>query len=462
MTLPLFSRLPCAAALLLVLLSANAQAAMPASINGEGLPSLAPLVEQTAPAVVNIRTRSTVSAPRNPLMDDPFFRRFFGEQEGMQQREREVSAAGSGVIVDAKKGYILTNHHVVNDADEIKVFLNDDRAFDAVVIGSDAGTDIAVIQIENPENLTAMQIGDSEKLLVGDFVVAIGNPFGLQHTVTSGIVSALGRRGIQRDGYEDFIQTDASINPGNSGGALINLRGELVGINSAIYSQSGGNIGIGFAIPVSIAASIMDQILEFGEVKRGLLGVSIRDFSAETAEALGMDPENYQGALIEEIFPDSPAEKAGLEVGDVITLVDGQPVTSAGDLRTTIGLKRSGEKVRVTVMRQSKTLRFTATLGEIDAEPELVAGEIHPGLAGAEFANYDGSSQPHQGKGVLISSVAPGSPAEFRGLQTNDVITLVNQQAVQSVSELQKLAEDQSLLVLKIHRGDRTLLRTIR
>ncbi|MEJ2137839.1 MAG: DegQ family serine endoprotease [Gammaproteobacteria bacterium] len=447
--------------LTLLFATAGAQAALPSSVNGEGLPSLAPLVEQTAPAVVNIRTRATVSAPRNPLMDDPFFRRFFGVPEGQQLPEREVSAAGSGVIVDAGKGYILTNHHVVAEADEIKVYLNDDRVFNAKIVGSDEGTDVAVIQIENPQKLTAMKLGDSEKLRVGDFVVAIGNPFGLQHTVTSGIVSALGRRGIQRDGYEDFIQTDASINPGNSGGALIDLKGELVGINSAIYSQSGGNIGIGFAIPVNIAASIMSQIIEYGEVKRGLLGVSIRDFTPETAEALGLDANGLQGALVEEVFPDSAAEKAGIEVGDVIVEVDGQKVSGAGDLRTTIGLKRSGDKVRVTVMRANVRRTFTAKLGDMNIEPELLAGDIHSGLAGAEFANYDGSSQPYKGKGILITSVAPGSPAELRGLQANDIITNINQAPVTSIADLRKLASDESLLVLKIHRGTRTLLRTI-
>jgi len=455
------SYLPLLSAFVLLFLSAATQAALPASVNGDGLPSLAPLVEQTAPAVVNIRTKATVSAPQNPLMEDPFFRRFFGVPEG-QQPDREVSAAGSGVIVNAKEGYILTNHHVIDSADEIKVFLNDDRALDAVVVGSDPGTDIAVIQIQDPEGLTEMSLGDSDKMRVGDFVVAIGNPFGLEHTVTSGIVSALGRRGIQRDGYEDFIQTDASINPGNSGGALINLKGELIGINSAIYSQSGGNIGIGFAIPVRIAESIMAQILEFGEVKRGLLGVSIRDFNEETAEALGMDTKDYEGALVEEVFPDSSAEKAGIEVGDIIVEVDGNKVDGAGDLRTAIGLKRSGDKVNVKVMRNNKTRSIAATLGELDMGQELAAGEIHPGLAGAEFATYDGDSQPYKGKGVVVTSVAPGSPAEFRGLQVSDVITLVNQQPAKSVNELQKLAEDQSLLVLKIHRGDRTLLRTIR
>jgi serine protease DegQ len=447
----------------LLAFAAATHAALPESVDGQMMPSLAPLVEKTAPAVVNIRTKSTVAAQNNPLLQDPFFRRFFGVPEGQgQQREREVSAAGSGVIIDAKEGLLLTNHHVIADADEIKVYLNDDRAFNAVVVGSDAGTDIAVLRIENPENLTDMQIGNSDQLRVGDFVVAIGNPFGLQHTVTSGIVSALGRRGIQRDGYEDFIQTDASINPGNSGGALINLKGELIGINSAIFSSSGGNIGIGFAIPVSIAESIMAQIIEFGEVKRGMLGVSIRDFNAETAEALGIDTDDYQGAMVEEIFPDSPAENAGIEVGDIIVAVDGQKVSGAGDLRTTIGLKRSGDSVKITVQRDNKEKNFTATLDALNTTPVVVAGDIHPGLAGAEFSAYTSGSQAYQGLGVQIDSIAPGSPAEFRGLQANDVITQVNQMPLANVSDLQKLAADQTLLVLKVHRGNRTLLRTIR
>ena len=461
MTQPRLAGLTTALLLSLLAFSPGAYTALPASIDGQLLPSLAPLVEQTAPAVVNIRTKTTVSAHNNPLMQDPFFRRFFGVPEG-QRRQREVSAAGSGVIVDAKKGYILTNHHVIDGADEIRVFLNDDREFDAVVVGSDPGTDIAVLRVENPENLTEMPIGDSDKLRVGDFVVAIGNPFGLQHTVTSGIVSAKGRRGINRDGYEDFIQTDASINPGNSGGALINLKGELVGINSAIYSSSGGNIGIGFAIPVSIAASIMAQILEFGEVKRGLLGVSIRDFNEETAKALGIDTNDFSGALVEEVQPDSAAEKAGIEVGDVIVAVDGHKVDGGGDLRTTIGLKRSGDKVMVTVKRAGKEKSFTATLGDAASLQVVAAGDIHPGLAGAKFSDYIPGSQAFKGPGVLVDTVAQGSPAEFRGLQANDVIAQVNQMPLAAVSDLQKLATDQTLLVLKIHRGDRTLLRTIR
>jgi serine protease Do/serine protease DegQ len=452
-----------AGALLLGLLSFSfsVSAALPAEINGKEVPSLAPLVDKTAPAVVNIRTRATVSAPMNPLMEDPFFRRFFGMPEG-GERQREVSSAGSGVIIDAAKGHILTNHHVVDGADEIEVFLQDNRILKATVVGSDAGTDIAVLKIEDPKNLTQMRLGDSAELRVGDFVVAIGNPFGLQHTVTSGIVSALGRRGINRDGYEDFIQTDASINPGNSGGALINLKGELVGINSAIYSRSGGNIGIGFAIPVNIADSIMQQILEFGEVKRGLLGVSISDMSPETAEAFGIESENYQGALVQEVFPDSPAEKAGVEAGDVIVKVDGQDISGAGDLRTTIGLKRSGDDVQLELTRNGKTRKLAATLGSEDSIVDATdAEDIHPRLAGAEFSNYDGK-QAYDGKGVQVGSVASGSPAEFAGLEAGDIIVQLNNQPVERVADLQKLAKDQKVLGMKIVRGNRILLRVIR
>ncbi|MDL1881247.1 trypsin-like serine protease, partial [Gammaproteobacteria bacterium PRO2] len=248
------------------------QAAMPAVVGDQAMPTLAPLVKQVSPAVVSIATRGTVNAPANPLMDDPLFRRFFGVPPQQQERKREVRSAGSGVIVDARNGYVLTNHHVIENASEIEVVLEDNRSLKATVVGSDDGTDIAVLKLTEPGQITQIPLGNSEQVQVGDFVVAIGNPFGLQHTVTSGIVSALGRSGISPDGYEDFIQTDASINPGNSGGALINLRGELIGINSAIFSNSGGNIGIGFAIPVNIAKSIMAQILQYGKVRRGLLG----------------------------------------------------------------------------------------------------------------------------------------------------------------------------------------------
>jgi serine protease Do/serine protease DegQ len=306
-----------------------------------------------------------------------------------------------------------------------------------------------------------MPLGNSDNVSVGDFVVAIGNPFGLQHTVTQGIVSALGRTGISQDGYEDFIQTDASINPGNSGGALINLRGELIGINSAIFSNSGGNIGIGFAIPVNIAKSIMAQIVEFGEVRRGLLGVSISDFNTETAEAYNID-EDIEGAFVQEVVSGSAAEIAGIKVGDVIVAVDDQKVASAADLRTNIGLRRSGETVRIKIIRNGKNKTITATLSEIENVAEVSAGEIHPGLAGAEFSDFNGNAENFRNKGVVVDSIEPGSPAEMRGLQPNDIIAEVNRQRIESVQELKEVAEGQSLLILGIRRGNRNLLLQIR
>ena len=447
----------CPGVLAAVVISVNAFAQLPAKVGDQEMPSLAPLVSRTSPAVVNIATQGTVTASRNPMMDDPFFRRFFGVP---RERERQVRSAGSGVIVDAKKGYVLTNHHVIENADQIEVVLDDDRSLQATVVGSDPGTDIAVLLLEEYDNLVDMPLGDSEELQVGDFVVAIGNPFGLQHTVTSGIVSALGRHGISRDGYEDFIQTDASINPGNSGGALINLKGELIGINSAIFSSSGGNIGIGFAIPVNIAKAIMDQILEFGEVRRGLLGVSISDFNAETAKAIGV--EATQGALVQEIVPGSAAEKAGVEVGDVIVSVNGVTITDAADLRTTIGLKRSGETVKLILIRDGDRETVTAMLDELDMNPVMAAGELHPGLAGAQFSTYHGDAENYSGSGVMVDTVDAGSPAALSGLRTSDIITSLNRQQVSSVKELREIAEDQNLLLLRIQRGNRTLLLQIR
>lgn len=435
----------------------SAFAALPARVGDQEVPSLAPLVREASPAVVNIATKATVRSPSNPFMDDPFFQRFFGVPP--QQRERQVSSAGSGVIVDAANGYILTNHHVIENADQIEIVLIDNRSLEAKVVGSDPGTDIAVLQVKDARKLTQMPFGDSQLVEPGDFVVAIGNPFGLSHTVTSGIVSALGRTGISRDGYEDFIQTDASINPGNSGGALINLKGELIGINSAIYSRSGGNIGIGFAIPVNIAKSIMSQLIEFGEINRGLLGVSISDFNAETAEAFGID-DDIEGALVQEVVTGSAAEQAGVEVGDVIVKVDNEKITTASDLRNTVGLKRSGDTVRLQLLRDGKRRTLTATLTEKMAAVEISAEEIHPNLAGAEFSNYDG--EEISGTAVIVSSVESGSAAALRGLRANDIIISVNRGRIKNVEELKEAAADQSLLILGIRRGNRDLLLQIR
>src|SRR5271168_2764711 len=308
-----------------------------AAADSAPMPSLAPMVKRVSPSVVNIATRGTIKEQpgRNPLLDDPFFRRFFDAPPNARPHERQFKSAGSGVIVDAKNGYIITNHHVVENATEITITLLDNRTFTAKVIGSDEGADVAVLQAKQP-NLVAMSLGDSAKLEVGDYVVAIGNPFGLQHTVTAGIVSALGRTGINPDGYEDFIQTDASINPGNSGGALVNLRGELVGINSAILSRSGGNIGIGFAIPVNMTKGVMDQLIKYGQVKRGVLGVNIYNVTPDVAKEFGL--ADASGALVAGVAPGSSAERAGVKTGDIIVSINGVPVKNSGELRNAIGM----------------------------------------------------------------------------------------------------------------------------
>jgi serine protease Do/serine protease DegQ len=438
-----------AATLCLLTLATSATAAMPQTVKGEPVASLAPLVESASPAVVNIRVSQTITRRSSP--SDDAFRRFFGlPGDG---GSREVASAGSGVIVDAKRGYILTNHHVVGDADEIQISLIDGTVLDAEIVGSDPATDIAVIKVE-AEGLTEMVVGDSTSARVGDFVIAIGNPFGLGHTVTSGIISALGRTGIG-DGYEDFIQTDASINPGNSGGALVNMNGELIGINSAIISRTGGNVGIGFAVPTEIASSIMSQILDYGEIRRGLLGVNIQTIDAQAAEALGNDIEN--GALVTGIQPESAAEIAGLQVGDIIVEVNGKKVDGASELRNRIGLLRSGDEVDIKYVRENKTAATSARLGEVRSQ--MVSGEeIHPGLAGSIFAAATTTGQD----GIEISEVQEGSPAAQRGLRTGDLITHVNRARVNDLQDLREIATRFDILFLNVRRGDRALMFQIR
>jgi serine protease Do/serine protease DegQ len=442
--------------LLTIAAMSSAYAALPLSVKGQPVTSLAPLVEEVSPAVVNIRVSQTVTR-RNSFGDDAF-RRFFGLPDGGGggggSGSQEIASAGSGVIVDAQRGYILTNHHVVADADAIQISLIDGTVLDAEIVGSDPATDIAVIKVD-ADGLTEMPIGDSTGARVGDFVIAIGNPFGLGHTVTSGIISALGRTGISRDGYEDFIQTDASINPGNSGGALVNMNGELIGINSAIFSRSGGNIGIGFAVPTEIASSIMSQILDFGEIRRGLLGVNIQTIDAEAAEALGNDIES--GALITGIQSDSAAELAGLKVGDIIIEVNDKKVDGAVELRNRIGLLRSGEQVNITYLRDNKVLSAQAELGR--AQSQMVMGEeIHPGLAGSIFSATTTTGD----SGIEINEVQEGTPAAQRGLRTGDLITHVNRISVQNLQELREVAARYDILFLNVRRGDRALMFQIR
>ena len=438
-----------------------AQSGLPQEINGRPFPSLAPLVEATQPAVVSIAIQRPTRNFRSPFQNDPFFDFFFRDRRGRQQPDRGPLPTGSGVIVDADRGLILTNHHVIQNADAIEVTLSDGRTYDATSIGSDAATDVALLKLDEAEDLIEMPLGDSEKLQVGDFVLAIGNPFGLTHTVTSGIVSALGRTigtgnrnlGSSRP-IQDFIQTDASINPGNSGGALVNMRGELVGIPSNMLSGGGGNIGIGFAVPTHIAREIMRQLLEFGEIRRGLLGVILDDIDEELAEILGL--EAASGAYIKEVSPDSAAEKAGIEAGDVVLRANGQKVESAGDLINAVGLRSVGDEISLEILdRDGRTKKVRAVLG---AMVSAVGEEIHPALVGAELVDWVEDDM----EGVRVESVASGSPAEQRGLQANDLIVSVNRQRVHSVEEMSKLARDRSLLVLNIRRGNRRVVLTVR
>ena len=420
------------------------------------MPSLAPMVKRVSPAVVNIATRGTIKeepGQRNPLLDDPFFRRFFDAPPDSRPRERQFQSAGSGVIVDAKNGYIITNHHVVENASEITITLLDNRTFSAKVLGTDEGADIAILQAKQP-NLVAMALGDSAHLEVGDYVVAIGNPFGLQHTVTAGIVSALGRSGINPEGYEDFIQTDASINPGNSGGALVNLRGELVGINSAILSRSGGNIGIGFAIPVNMAKGVMDQLIKYGQVKRGVLGVNIYNVTPDIAKEFGLAESS--GALVAGVAQGSAAERAGVKTGDIITSINGVAMKDASELRNTIGMLRIGDKVEIGLLRDGKAHKVTALISERSDLETANAVDIHKGLEGAEFHDA-----PDNG-GIFVKSVQEGSPAAQNGLRANDLIVGVGRTPVANIKGFKEAAKNAIVLVLNVRRGNSVQLIQIR
>ncbi len=407
------------------------------------LPSLAPMLKTVLPSVVNIAVSAKAEVQQqNPLLNDPNFRRFFGIPDGQQQPEaQETQAIGSGVIVDAEKGYVVTNNHVVAQADSIKVRLSDDREFTAKLIGTDPDTDLAVLQIKGA-NLKAVPIADSEKLEVGDFVVAIGSPFGLRQTVTSGIVSGLGRQGLG-DGYEDFIQTDASINPGNSGGALINLKGELVGINSQILSRSGGNIGIGFAIPTSLVKSVMAQLIDTGSVTRGRIGIQGgQELTPELAKAFNV-PDGH-GALIAKVTPDSPADKGGLKDGDIVIEANGKPIKDFQQLRYTVGLLRVGDKVNLKLLRDGKPREATVVVGKNTDNKVVASNDLHPALKGMTFGPLAGeaanAARAAGVKGVQILTIEPKSTAAKAGLRPNDVVLSVNRRPVSTVAEFEKFA----------------------
>jgi serine protease Do/serine protease DegQ len=439
----------------LTLLAQVASAALPLNWFSEqgDMPTLAPMLDRSKPAVVNIATRSQVRRQDNPLLNDPFFRHFFDLPE--QPRVRPQQSLGSGVIIDAREGLVITNNHVIRGADEITVSLNDGRNFQAEIVGSDPATDVALIKIP-AENLSALPLADSESLRVGDFVVAIGNPFGLGQTVTSGIVSALGRSGLGIEGYENFIQTDASINPGNSGGALVNLRGELVGVNTAIFSpgRNPGNVGIGFAIPSNLVKQISDQLLEFGEVRRAYLGVQMQDITPELASAFDINAQ--QGAVVTHVVPNSAADEAGIKVGDVITSVDGARLANADSLRNTIGLMVVGQEVELDIIRNGKKQTLSAQVKQTrQTSPN---GAVHPKLSGATFGDIEEDS-PYFGKveGVMLYSVKRGSPAWNAGLRSEDVITSVNRQPVDSLESFKPLVYNADQLLLNIVRGRRAM-----
>lgn len=431
-----------------------ASAALPmADSQGAPLPTLAPMLEQVTPAVVNISTRGRVQVQGNPLLQDPFFRRFFNLPE--QPSHRDTQSLGSGVIVDAANGYILTNNHVIDKAIEITVTLQDGRRLNATLVGADPEADVAVIQVP-AENLSALKLADSNQLRVGDFVVAIGNPFGLGQTVTSGIVSALGRSGLGIEGYEDFIQTDASINPGNSGGALVNLRGELVGINTAIIAPGGGNVGIGFAIPTNMSQQIMAQLVKYGEVKRGKLGVSAQNLTPELAHAF--DIKQATGAVVVQLAPDSPAAAAGLQVGDVIISVNGHDTANAADIRNQLGLLRVDDKVSLEIFRGTKKLTIKTRIG--DPEPNKVEGEqFDARLEGTLFSRIEeGSPLYGQVEGVLVVETEPNSRAWRAGLRKGDVVVSANRRNVTDFASLaEALKASRRGVLLNVLRGSSAL-----
>jgi serine protease Do/serine protease DegQ len=352
------------------------------------------------------------------------------------------------VIVDAKNGYIITNAHVIENADEITVTLLDDRKVKATIVGRDKPSDVAVLKI-NATNLIDIPLADSSKAEVGDFVLAIGNPFTLNHTVTSGIISALGRSDLNPESYQDFIQTDAPINPGNSGGALVNLYGELVGVNTAIFSGTGGNIGIGFAIPSNMVKAVMTQLIKYGEVKRGVLGVQLSNsFTPEIAENLGLP--NAHGALVTQVVDGSAAARAGIKAGDVITSMNGSPVLNGTELRNAIGLSRVGEKIELEYVREGKPHTATAVIAERDGSGADGASGIHSAFEGAVLAAGQG--------GVLIQSVNERSPAAQNGFRANDVILAVGRVRVLNVQQLRTAVKGANTFAVTIRRGDATLV----
>lgn len=430
----------------------SAQAALPVAVNGEQVPSLAPMLQKITPAVVTIAVKGK-QATRVQIPEQ--FKYFFGP--GQFAQERPFQGLGSGVIIDAKKGYIVTNYHVIDGADEIKVQLSDGRELKAEVLGGDRLSDIALIKLDKAKNLTQVTLADSDKLEVGDFAVAIGNPFGVGQTVTSGIISALGRSGLNLENFENFIQTDAAINSGNSGGALVNLNGELIGINTAILGPNGGNVGIGFAIPANMVKNLSQQIIEFGEVKRGILGVKGGEVTAELAEAMGY--KNSRGAFVSEVIQDGAAEKAGVKAGDVITSVNGKEIHTFGELRAKIASLGAGKEVKLGLIRDGKETNVEVTLGESESMV-TTADDLHTGLKGAKLSNTT-DKDPVQG--VKIVSVEKDSEADRYQLQKGDIIIGINRTRVTSLKQAKEILEaKEGVVALNIQRKNSSLYLVLR
>ena len=448
----------------MAVLAALRAAAWP--FNDGETPTLAPLLERVTPAVVNISVVGSAPEARNPLLDDPFFRRFFEGPDSPLAPSMPRQSIGSGVIIDGDQGLVVTNHHVVQGADSIIVTLNDRREYTATLVGSDAGTDVALLRVAADTDLTELAIGNSSELAVGDYVVAIGNPFGLGQTATAGIVSAKGRSGVNIESFEDFIQTDASINPGNSGGALVDIKGRLLGVNTAILSGTGGNIGIGFAIPSNMVSEVVAQLLEHGDVQRGRIGLAIQDVTPGLAQALDLNVE--RGALVTQIEPSSPSERAGIRAGDVIVAIDGDAIDSSSDLRNEVGLVRAGEDIDVTFVRDGEHQTVRATVAAESAAAAPVARAADPSsvslLAGATVMELP-SDHPAYGRvrGVWVSAVAAGSAAARFGLRPDDLITGVNRAPVASVTDLATtLADAKPPVALQIQREGRSMFLLVR
>ena len=452
-------------------LTATAAETASSAATAQQMPSLAPMLEKVMPSVVsiNVEGSTTVNTPRMPRN----FQQFFGDNSPFCQdgspfqsspfcqgggagddtqgggQQQKFMALGSGVIIDAAKGYVVTNNHVVDNANSIKVQLSDGRKFDAKVVGKDPRSDIALIQIQDPKNLTAIKIADSDALRVGDYTVAIGNPFGLGETVTSGIVSALGRSGLNAENYENFIQTDAAINRGNSGGALVNLNGELIGINTAILAPDGGNIGIGFAIPSNMVKNLTAQMVQYGQVKRGELGILGTELNSELAKAMKVDAQ--RGAFVSQVMPNSSAAKAGIKAGDVITSLNGKPISSFAALRAEVGSMPIGSKVTLGLLRDGKPVNVSLELQQ-SSQNQVDSSTIFSGIEGAEMSNKGAD------KGVVVNNVKANSPAARIGLKKGDVIMGANQQPVKNIAELRKILDSKpSVLALNIQRGDTSI-----